>query len=168
MSTTDKLITQTVEVKTNIETDTDYAKHVPLKAEENDKPQQRVSKFGLGPFPPLPPDYPRQRWVNYSSVKFELMDRVQLKLWEQGIRDIRGMGYDNLNGLIYLNRPNVVYVEYEYTETEDEINRSLRVCGNPISEEDVEILRGGGTIPGLTVLKMSDGIEPYSFLGLTK
>ena len=136
--------------------------------QEQNKVPMRVSKFGLGPFPPLPADYPRQRWVDYSDVRFELMDRVQLKLWEQGIRDIRGMSHDNLNGLIYLNRPNVVYVEYEFSETEDEINRFLRVRGNPISEEDVEILRKGGTIPGLTVLEMSDGIEPYSFLGLTK
>ena len=166
--TADKSITETVEAKTNIGTDTENAKRVPLEAEKKDKPQQRVSKFGLGPFPPLPPDFPRKRWRNHYDLIGELMERVEVKLWKQGIRDIKGIGYDHNSGLIHLNRPNVVYVDYEFTETEDEINRYLHVSGSPISEEDVELLRQGKPIPGLTVLKMSDGIEPYRFLNLKK
>jgi len=138
---------------------------VPQKPKE---PKQRVSKFGLGPFPELPPDFPRKKWRNHYDLIGELFERVEVKLWEQGIRDIKGIGYDHHTGLIHLNRPGIVYVEYEYTETEDEINRYLHVCGSPISEEDIELLRQDKPVPGLTVLKMSDGIEPYSFLDLKK
>ena len=144
--------------------DTDLAL-VPQKPKET---KQRVSKFGLGPFPELPPDFPRKKWRNHYDLIGELFERVEVKLWEQGIRDIRGIGYDHHTGLIHLNRPGIVYVEYEYTETEDEINRYLHVCGSPISEEDIELLRQDKPVPGLTVLKMSDGIEPYSFLNLKK
>jgi len=39
---------------------------VPQKPKE---PKQRVSKFGLGPFPELPPDFPRKKWRNHYDLQ---------------------------------------------------------------------------------------------------
>ena len=95
------------------------------------------------------------------------MARVRLKLWKQGIRDIKGMNYSD--GRIYINRPGTVYVGVdEVVEENGDIDRSTVIMGNAISEEELKQIREGKTLPGLHVLDISEGIEPYSFLNLKR
>lgn len=127
-----------------------------------------VSKFGLGPFPERPSDYDKKSTSGgFLNIEHELMGRVRVKLWTQGIRDIKGMCYAG-NGRIYLNRPDTVYIDFKEVEESDGISRSIDIYGNPISDEDFAEIRQGKTPQGLIVLDITDGIEPYSFLGLNK
>lgn len=133
-----------------------------------------VSPFGYGPYPEIPADYPHTPiWTRSAEARkhysdsnpeneriIELMSRVRLKLWEMGERHVKGLAY--ANGLIYPNRPDTVYVDIEHFKD----GGSVSVIGSPISEEDMDLFLLGISPPGITVLDMSEGIEPISFLGL--
>ena len=132
-----------------------------------------VSPFGYGPYPEVPADYPwKPIWTlsdedraHYSQAHpdgergIELMQRVGIKLWQMG-QNFTGIAYSN--GRIYPNFPDTVYVDVQQTET----GTSIAVTGSFISQEDMELIKNGDTPPGITVLDMSEGIEPMSFLGL--
>lgn len=131
------------------------------------------SPFGYGLYPEVPKDYPwepiwtlsDEQRAHYSQAHpdgergIELMQRVGIKLWQMGHTFT---GIASSNGRIYPNFPNTVYVDVQHTETVT----SISVTGSFISEEDIELIKNGGTPPGITVLDMSEGIEPISFLGL--
>ena len=138
-----------------------------------DSPDYGESPFGYGPYPEVPADYPWQPiWTlsdelraHYSQAHpegeraIELMQRVGIKLWQSG-QKFTGIAYSN--GRIYPNFPDTVYVDVQQTDT----GASISVTGSFISEEDMELIKNGGTPSGITVLDMSEGIEPFSFLGL--
>ena len=65
-------------------------------------------------------------------------------------------------GRVYLNFPNIVYAEI--TEFND--FTSVDVIGTAISEEEIIDIDKGINPRGITILDMSEGIEPISFLDL--
>ncbi|MCY3740691.1 MAG: hypothetical protein OXH00_06715 [Candidatus Poribacteria bacterium] len=135
---------------------------------------QAESPFGYGPYPEVPADYPWQPiWTlsdedraHYAQAHpdgergIELMQRVGIKLWQM-VQNFTGIAYSS-NGRVYPNFPDTVYVDVQQTET----GTSISVTGSFISEEDMELIKNGGTPPGITVKDMSEGIEPFSFLDL--
>lgn len=64
-------------------------------------------------------------------------------------------------GILYQMTLNIAY-----TFLKTATGTSISVTGSFISEEDMELIKNGGTPPGITVLDMSEGIEPFSFLDL--
>ena len=140
------------------------------QTQEQNKTPVRVSQFGLGPFPERPPDYD-SGYINgqFQDIESELMERVRIKLWTQGIKDIKGMAYSHNRGLIFPHRPDVVYVEYKKeVDPDGSVYRSVDTYGAPISREEIEWYMEGKPVPGFTILDISEGIEPYSFLGLQR
>ena len=139
-----------------------------------DKVDYGSSPFGYGTYPEIPTDYPHtpiwtrsaQARAHYSRGNpeeeriLELMSRVRLKLWEMGERHVKGVAY--ANGLMYPTQPDTVYVDIQ--DFKD--GGSISAIGSPISEEDMDLISIGLSPPGITVLDMSEGIEPISFLGL--
>ena len=81
----------------------------------------RVSLFGFGVYPEIPPDYPEQdAWDAIEALyltdpesarKHELMERVCIKLWQQGYY-AEGVVYKSKTGLIYPLYPNTAYIKY--------------------------------------------------------
>ena len=141
---------------------------------------QRVSPFGFGAYPEVPSDFPRDPiWEAvemYEKINqhgrgmmkaIELMDRVLIKLWNQGRRaSSASMG----NGLVYPGFPNTVYVRWSYIEEPDgTITRyaSEKTSGPDIPESVFDALSEGIIPPGITILDHdADGIDPYTFLNL--
>ncbi len=152
------------------------------------------SPFGFGPYPKVPVDYPYreevQTWDD-STPRHELLVRVRIKLWEQGIQT-EGAMFDS-NGLIYVSIPGVLYVKWVYGvpgapkyygrqyagrifgngETAKEWKSSYltdrRFVRTDITPEEIDV---SGTkvyvYPnGTKVYEYPDGgIDPYEFLGL--
>jgi len=137
----------------------------------------RVSPFGLGIFPEVPPDYPDQNvWERIERAahdpeggkKLELLIRVRIKLWEQGTETI-GASYSDQTGLIYPSIPGVVYVEWAYFDepdgTRSRYASTVRGAGGPAAQE---YLDRGEEPPGITVIPYDEaGIDPYTFLEFT-
>ena len=142
-------------------------------------PPLRESPFGLGPYPKVPPDYPRQdafdkieRYANASvgqtTIGHELIHRVLIKYWNQGKKTAAGV-LDDDNGRVYPLFKDTVYVEWRDVELEDGSTRAYLesyLCHGSLAdyEESVE----NGTQPSwLKVVRREDGgIDPYSFLDL--
>lgn len=142
----------------------------------------RESPHGLGPYPKIPPDYPRQNiWdeleelneaasqeLGRSSIDHELMHRVLIKLWNQG-RKVEGATLNSDNGKIYPMYKDTVYVNWSETENEDgSYNRYLsRYKCHPMLK-DYRAAVANSTHPSwLKVVSHDDGsIDPYSFLDL--
>ena len=135
--------------------------------------------FGLGPYPKIPPDYPRQnvfdrieRYANAeygrSSIGHELIQRVLIKYWNEGRKTDSGV-YEHNNGKVYPLWKDTVYVEWGELELEDgTTERFLRhyMCHGSLGsyEDSVE----NGTQPSWlkVVLHEDGGVDPYSFLDL--
>ena len=90
---------------------------------------QRVSPFGFGPYPEVPSDFPRDPiWEEvdmYEKINqhgrgmmqaIELMDRVLIKLWDQG-RTATSASMSK--GRVYPGYPNTVFVRWNYIEEPD-------------------------------------------------
>lgn len=89
---------------------------------------QPVSPFGFGPYPEVPSDYPEtviweedmdeniSQFGSEAMKAAELMDRILIKLWNQGHR---ATSASMQNGLVYPSFPNTVYVRWEYFGEED-------------------------------------------------
>ena len=132
----------------------------------------RESLYGLGPYPEIPPDYPDQNawddieklyYDGYESMGHELIERVLIKLWNQGTK-VTAATYNEQAGVVPLY-DDTVYAEWE---TDDEGNRYLSSfsCHGSLGayEESVE----NGTQPSwIKVVPLEGaGIDPYSFLNL--
>ena len=142
---------------------------------------QRVSPFGFGPYPSVPPDYPEDaiweedmeenisQFGSEAMKAAELIDRILIKLWNQGHRATSASM--NSNGLVYPAFPNTVYVTWKYIEEDGTLTRYAgRISsGTGVSDNDLDDL-GDGIIPsGIMVLDYdSDGIDPYTFLGINR
>ena len=152
-----------------------------LTAEVVEEPQ-RVSPFGFGPYPQVPSDFPEVpiweedmdgRIAAYGgglAKAAELMDRVLIKLWNQGRR---ATSASMENGLVLPHYHNTVYVRWAYTEEPD--GTMTRYAGGITSGPDVPrsvhdtISEAGVIPPGITVLDPdSNKIDPYTFLNLNQ
>ncbi len=145
----------------------------------------RVSPYGFGPYPEIPEDWPGKYPFNNTSADHELIARVQVKLWKQGIfTDGATMDED---GLVYPIIQGKVYVKWgEFIRTDGTVERYVaRRLGHPddfpkktvTNENDIktmfnkfeaELFKGNSSeIPShLEILSFDEGIDPYKFLDL--
>ena len=152
-----------------------------IKQEETTQPDTEVSPYGFGPYPEIPADFPFPVEWNFpgSVADHELMARVAIKLWTQGIET---MGVTMGAGLVYPNYIDTVYIRWAETTDDDgnPIQYINRLGGYPpaclrIVENNIARLGERGTmttadIPSDVTVKLYDeaGIDPYSFLDLPK
>ena len=141
----------------------------------------KVSPYGFGPYPEVPEGYGPVTWPSISP-EHELMVRVEIKLWQQGINAV-GSKRDGRTGLIYPTIPGVVYVEWtESPQPDGSVLRYAACSGHP---EAVQAIRDQASnnqglpfpslitesdIPaGIQVIPYAEGgIDPYEFLELKK
>ncbi len=141
-----------------------------------DQSEVRVSPHGFGPYPEIPPDFPRQDLWDYHgslTAEHELLLRVQVKLWKQGIHAIGGA---MINGRVYPNVPGTVYVKWENRVRPDgTVERyASRISGDPNTGKVIRKIINSkgeiheGDIPADIHVIESDegGIDPYQFLDL--
>ena len=137
----------------------------------------RESLYGFGPYPKIPPDFPRQNvwdsiektyYDGYDTRGHELINRVLIKYWNEGRKTDSGV-FNSESGKVYPLWKDTVYVEWSEYELEDGRTvpylRSYLCHGSLGSyEESVE----NGTQPSwLKVVRREDGgVDPYSFLDL--
>ena len=108
-----------------------------------------VSPHGFGAYPEVPADFPKDvNWSDYEEDLpiYELMTRVQIKLWKQGHR---AMGISEEHGMMYPVIRGRVYVRWSPSGKE-----ILEVTGHPADMSDAVVNQiESGIIPaGLTVL----------------
>ena len=136
----------------------------PTEAEpvsEEQKADIPVSPHGFGPYPDVPSDYFRTPVWAYPDSEFtpghELIDRVLITLWKQGIYSDGG---SIENGRVYPVKRGTVYVKWKGDYISDYI-------GHPDDDDEqiISILEDAGTPAGITVLDYDTaGINPYQFL----
>ena len=173
--TAEKPITEMTDevLETGAKTDT-AAENVSASKQGTENAEEvRVSPHGFGPFPDIPPDYPTQDIWDYSkdySAEAELLIRVQIKLWTQGIQTLGG---NMSNGLAYPTLPGVVYIEWDHKALPDGTveKRVSRVRGDPYMGKILsDIMRRKGKLVESDIPKDIEvrerGIDPYVFLNL--
>ena len=139
-----------------------------------DNASSGISPYGFGPYPKVPPDFPEQDiWDDISTRSMlpdhELIARVQIKLWNQGIHTI-GAVFDGEYRLIYPILDNVVYIKWADTVGADGQPYVQRWLTSPVVEDRYfDRILTGILPPHLTVCEFPDrGIDPYEFLELPK
>ena len=148
---------------------------VNTEAESTNVP---VSPFGFGPYPEVPADYfgvpiwnqdpdKISDFPNEATKNIELIDRVLVKLWQQGDREI--VGGSTHNGKVYPHYENVVYVHWEESilpngDRYSYVTSTLTGADEDPTPEDITI----GNIPSnFKVIDYNDaGFDPYQFLNL--
>ena len=152
-----------------------------IKQEETTQSDTDVSPYGFGPYPEIPADFPFPVEWEFpgSDADHELMARVAIKLWTQGIET---MGATAEDGLVYPNYIDTVYIRWGETTADDgnPIQYINELGGYPpacqrIVENNIARLGERGTmtaadIPPDVIVKLYDeaGIDPYTFLELPK
>lgn len=147
----------------------------------------RVSPFGFGPYPEVPEDFPYpppwdvpsiRQYDEHVHVQHELICRIAIKLWTQGIQTLGGVFGDD--GLFYPNIEGTVYVKWGYRGAHDNLRYPSELGGDPqagrrlvqISREKRERRESfsDADIPAdITVLTFEEGgIDPYTFLDLSR
>lgn len=178
-STAEKPITK--EAVVNTETETKQVQTVvPVQIAAA---KVRVSKFGFGPYPELPADFPWQDLFDppyYSEdpvhpykdvLEYELMDRIWVELWKRG-EYVEGMGTLESTGLFYPTIRGTIYVEWapRWKVFGKGFGRKIRyIDGHPDDIDRLEGVKRHNEIPSdLKVLDISEGIDAYEFLNLSK
>ena len=147
-----------------------------LFAQEAPAELRRTSLFGFGVYPEIPPDYREPDvWERIEeraltdpsgAERQELMARVCIKLWQQGLH-AEGVVYKSKTGLIYPLYPNTAYIKWDVWEEEDgTLSRyPARVMGGPGVGGYEEDFAEGIIPPHITVIDYEEaGIDPYQFL----
>ena len=130
-----------------------------------------VSSFG--PYPEVPEDYFRQpSWLRYpngvpndAAGPFEIMDRVLIKLWNQGHKNITGASFSGEK--VYPHFANTAYVRYKETILPDGTvyRRVTQVKGGPDIFPFAKQIKKGNTPAHIKLLDIdSAGINPFTFL----
>lgn len=154
-------------VTTKVDNDTESGGTTEAQTPAAEVVDVPVSPHGLGPYPEVPADFPVHPfdWNFWGeTLNDELMSRVEIKLWKQGIK-VEGASF--ANGKVYPTILGTVYVRWNEDRT---FPRGMK--GHP--DDDFDAIRAAlmaGEPPpvGITVLDFyDDGIEPYSFLELNK
>ena len=161
--TVEKPVTEALVTKNTELTQTQMDAPASQAVETADVP---VSPHGFGPYPEVPEDFPHQpfNWDFWGETPGdELMSRVQIKLWKQGIRS---EGASFVNGKVYPTILGTVYVRWS-------ADRSFirGIQGHPDDDFDAieaALEAGDPPPPGITVLDFSEGVDPYTFLELNK
>ncbi len=172
----------TIKIGEETETNTDKPTDIPsIRTDGTEEP--KISPHGFGPYPRVPKDYlltcGPTSWQMMDlfggpppTREIELIDRVMVKLWQEGDTKIQGGTFEN--GKVYVYYRDRVYVRYStITNFDGTTSRYISEWGShsdvpaPTQEEAL-----AGHIPeGLEVIDLDiedPGIEPYSFLGLDK
>ena len=136
----------------------------------------RVSLFGFGAYPEIPPDYREPDvWERIEELAItdpsraerqELMARVCIKLWKQGRHSV-GASRDRQTGLIYPHYPNTAYVRWAWDVDENghPIRYAAGVKGGADLAQYHHYFAEGEIPPHITVIDYEDaGIDPYQFL----
>lgn len=146
-------------------------------SEEEDTGDVQVSPFGFGPYPEVPPGYPRKLGPSWLYTNFfantpthELRDRVLIQLWNQGETNISGAF--SKDGLVYPLYPDHVYIKYEDVDLPDgTIGKSIRLVYGDLPH-GFRLIQPPGEfllrVPdGITALDLdTSGINPHDFLEL--
>lgn len=138
-----------------------------------------ISPFGFGAYPEVPADYPKPDiWDRIDNMtdrglarEVELMERVCIKLWNQGIKAI-GASFHYSDGKIYPTIPGVAYVKWKWEELPDGTRQryASRISGPPeLVGKEHYIYELGIAPPGITIVDYEEGgIDPYEFLNLQR
>lgn len=144
-------------------------------SEEESAEDVPTSPFGFGPYPEVPSDYPtrmKPSWFYRNGPKthnHELLDRVLIKLWNQGDKNISGAFSEN--GKVYPLYPNTVYVTYkDVVMTDGTTLKEIASVHGALPDGFFLNRRPGDLVSrlpeGFTALDMdNEGIDPYEFLG---
>ena len=142
---------------------------------------EHISPYGFGPYPEVPHGYRAVQWPR-SSPEHELMMRVEIKLWRQGINTV-GSGRDGRTGLIYPNIPGIIYIEWaqDLQPNGSVLQYASRYSGPPETVQAIlnqsynkespfpGIITESDIPPGISVISYAEGgIDPYEFLELKK
>ena len=179
----EKPITTTIDRSAHIETDDVEAED--SLTESDIAGEVPVSPFGLGPFPALPddPSWSDFNWNSCQVIEHELINRVLVELWNQGIQADGGA---MRNGLVYPTIRGVRYVEWTtFVKPSGESVRYIsRSTGHPddgkrlrdirnakrnsTAEPSVRNVLTKDDIPSdiKLVSAKDEGINPYTFLDL--
>ncbi|MDE0485206.1 MAG: hypothetical protein OXI67_21735 [Candidatus Poribacteria bacterium] len=159
----------TAEVENNTEAEINQQAGTPVDIAV--KSDEKVSPYGFGPYPKLPQDFPEQDFWEFPRDKnMELMDRVLVKLWEQGKRP---HGVTMEKGLVYPTLPNTLIVKWKTEITP--FGTRKKVVSVQYPPEAASFIRSHqplsiyeSDIPAhFKVIEFKDaGIDPYQFLDL--
>lgn len=137
----------------------------------------RESPHGLGPYPDIPPDYPRQNvwerleqsyYDGYANISHELINRVLIKYWNQGGKTGAGV-HSGANGRVYPLFKDTVYVKWSEVELEDgsrETYLGSYLCHGSLADYEESVEKGTQPSWMKVVLYEDGGVDPYSFLDL--
>ena len=133
-----------------------------------------VSPHGFGPFPKVPADFPYgvvwldmehyERLPSYKQRRYELLDRVFVKLWSEGKRNFAGGTIEN--DKVYPHFFNTYYIIVEEQKAPDGTLAPLikRVFGGNPPPADIDLLNPP---PHIQVLDFETaGIDPFQYLNL--
>ena len=127
--------------------------NAPLETDTTDNSEEvAVSQYGFGPYPKIPQGMSFIPWERIGSADHELMQRVCIKLWEEGIHSD---GAVMENGLVYPTVLGRLYIKDGHT------------LSHP--DDNFELIRG--RLPDLSnfdVYSYDEGIEPYSYLNIER
>lgn len=148
---------------------------------DTENTEHLTSPFGFGPYPEVPdgmldavgnpyrPIWNHPKWPDGIGLprKAELLSRVIIKAWEEGLhRDYIGCSTEG-DCIVYFNYPNTIYVWYGKPIEEDDGSITIpfkQVKGMTMSQEQMRY----GIVPNnVRVLDgETEGIDAYEYLGL--
>ena len=147
---------------------------------EQETAEGRVSPFGFGPYPEVSSDYIASLglpiWYEHGfdeipatathERNIELIDRVLIKLWEEG-KDVRRGFYKD--GKVYPLYSKSAYVKHYHRIHDEGYTADLTVRKSPDFDLNltIERLQNGDIPDDYTIFDLdTEGIDPYTFLDL--
>ena len=130
----------------------------------------KMSRFGLGPYPEIPKEwnYRPDFWETVRNIETELLERVTIKMHNEGTRSKYGsVGINHGTGLVTALERGSILVEYEIDENGEE--RIYRTLAHP-DDLSPGIRTRFSEIPSHLKIVTLDEIafDPYEYLGLPK
>lgn len=147
---------------------------LPDETAGEDTAEVLVSPFGFGPYPEIPADYPENLippWAGHQNDLYgyapgnERLDRVLIKLWNQGDKSFTGGS--TANGKVYPHYPNTAYVRYkEIPLSTGTVHRQVtRIKGGPDIAPFADQIWEGIPPPHIRLIDMDkSGYNPDTFL----
>ena len=174
--TADKQKNDTIDTGNGDTTPSETHANLTEQAQETENTEEvKVSPHGFGPYPEVPADYFRQpSWLKYpngvpghAAGPFEIMDRVLIKLWNQGHKNITGASYSP-GGKVYPHYANTAYVSYgkKIILPDGNVYQPIKkIKGGPDIAPFTKQIENGNTPAHIKLLDYdSAGINPHIFL----